>query len=248
MSAAVPNRPGRGRTDLWVVGNVLIDLMMKGVAEMPRWGEEVLATGRSEEVGGQGANLARAAARFGLVTQLTAVVGDDGPGTRIRETIEAEGIGIEGFKVVSGQTALAIAAVREDGERAFITDLGSSTTLSAEDLARQQDALHTSRAIALVGTSNLPGIDLAAAAALLTEAQGRGVLTVFDPGWGDGITSGKGVDEILQASGVFLPNRDEAEALTGRRPDRRHPRRAPGTLCRDRDRHVWCRGQRHPRW
>jgi ribokinase len=217
MSAAVPNHPGRGSTDLWVVGNVLIDLMMKGVPELPRWGEEVLATGRSEEVGGQGANLARAAARFGLATQLTAIVGDDGPGVRIRETIEAEGIGTDGFKVASGQTALAIAVVRQDGERAFITDLGASTTLGAEDLAGQQDALHTSRAIALVGTSNLPGIDLAATAALFTEARGRDVLTVFDPGWGDGITSGRGVDEILQATDVFLPNRDEAEALTGER-------------------------------
>ena len=42
-----------------MVGNVLIDLMMKGVPEIPRWGEEVLATGRSEQIGGQGANLAQ---------------------------------------------------------------------------------------------------------------------------------------------------------------------------------------------
>ncbi len=70
MSAAVPNDRGGGSTDLWVVGNVLIDLMMKGVPEIPRWGEEVLATSRSEQIGGQGANLARAAVRFGLSTQL----------------------------------------------------------------------------------------------------------------------------------------------------------------------------------
>ena len=91
MNGAVPETPHASRIDLWVVGNVLIDLMMKGVPEIPRWGEEVLATGRSEQIGGQGANLARAAVRLGLSTELAAVVGDDAPGDRIRATLEAEG-------------------------------------------------------------------------------------------------------------------------------------------------------------
>ncbi len=217
MSAAVPDDRGDGSTDLWVVGNVLIDLMMKGVPEIPRWGEEVLASGRSEQIGGQGANLARAAVRFGLSTQLMAVVGDDELGSHVRETLAAEGVRIDALKVEPGQTALAIAAVRPDGERAFITDLGSSAGLSIGDVNQHEDAIHRSRALALVGTSNLPGIDLPSASALLAEARRRGVLTVFDPGWGDGITSGRDLDAALQVTDVFLPNRDEAEALTGQR-------------------------------
>lgn len=217
MNSAVPEVAGHSRTDLWVIGNVLIDLMMKGVPEIPRWGEEVLATGRSEQTGGQGANLARAAVRLGLSTELASVVGDDEPGARIRETLEADGIGADALKVVAGQTALAIAAVRQDGERAFITDLATSANLSVEDLNRHEDAIHRSRAIALVGTSNLPGINLSSAASLLQQAHARGVMTLFDPGWGEGITSGRDVDAILRVTDMFLPNLDEAEALTGRR-------------------------------
>jgi sugar/nucleoside kinase (ribokinase family) len=215
MNGAVPEPAGRGRADLWVVGNVLIDLMMKGVPEIPRWGEEVLAAGRSEQIGGQGANLARAAARLGLATELVAVVGDDEPGTRIRETLGADGVGADALKVVTGRTALAVASVRHDGERAFITDLGSSASLTVEDLKRHEQAIHGSRAIALVGTSNLPGLSLAAAASLLERAHTNGVLTVFDPGWGEEITSGRDLDPILKVTDVFLPNRNEAEALTG---------------------------------
>jgi sugar/nucleoside kinase (ribokinase family) len=216
MNAAIPEAGEPGRTDLWVVGNVLIDLMMKGVPEIPRWGEEVLATDRSEHVGGQGANLARAAVRLGLSTELAAVVGDDRPGAQIRETLEAGGVGTDALKLVAGRTAFAIAAVRQDGERAFITDLATSASLSVEeDLHQYEEAIHRSRAIALVGTSNLPGITLAAAARLLDRAQTRGVLTVFDPGWGDAITSGSELDQILQVTDVFLPNLDEARALTG---------------------------------
>ena len=217
MNGAIREAGERGRTDLWVVGNVLIDLMMKGVPEIPRWGVEVLATDRLEQVGGQGANLARAAVRLGLSTELAAVVGDDGSGVRIRETLEADGVGADALKVVAGRTALAIAAVRPDGERAFITDLATSASLSVGDLNQHEEAIHRSRAVALVGTSNLPGINLAAAASLLERAQTRGVLTVFDPGWGNEITSGSELDQILQVTDVFLPNLDEARALTGQR-------------------------------
>jgi ribokinase len=230
MNAANPETGARGHTDLWVVGNVLIDLMMKGVPEIPRWGEEVLATDRSEHVGGQGANLARAAVRLGLSTELAAVVGDDGSGARIRETLEADGVGADALKVVAGRTAFAIAAVRQDGERAFITDLATSASLSVEDLNQHEEAIGRSRAIALVGTANLPGINMAAAASLLERAQTRGVLTVFDPGWGDAITSGSQLDQILQVTDVFLPNLDEARALTGQR-DLQATLRALGARC-----------------
>ncbi|HEX4034476.1 MAG TPA: carbohydrate kinase family protein [Solirubrobacteraceae bacterium] len=215
MNEAVGETPRSVQTDLWVVGNVLIDLMMKGVPELPTWGEEVLATGRSEQVGGQGINLARAAARLGLSTELAAVVGDDASGDLIRATLEAEAIGAHALKTETGSTAFAVAVVRPDGERAFITDLASSASFGVEDLKQHEDAILGSRSLALVGTSNLPGIDLVAAASLLKRAQAHGVLTVFDPGWGDEITAGSKLDPIFQVTDVLLPNLDEARALTG---------------------------------
>ena len=175
----------------------------------------MLAASRSQQIGGQGANLARAAVRFGLSTTLASVVGDDEPGTRIRETLAADGISTEALEVVPGNTGFAVAAVREDGERAFITDLGCSGALTVESVLQHARALKRSRSIALVGTSNLPGVSLAAAARLLAEAKGSGVLTVFDPGWGQDIRSGRDLDAILEATDVFLPNRDEAQAMTG---------------------------------
>jgi ribokinase len=231
MNGPVRAPPRHSRTDLWIVGNVLIDVMMKGVSEIPRWGAEVLATGRSEQIGGQGANLARAAVRLGLSAELAAVVGDDAPGDRIRAALEAEGIGAHALRTVTGRTAYAVAAVRQDGERAFITDLGSSASLRVDDLKRHENAIHSARTLALVGTSNLPGIDLAAAASLLERAQTRGVLTVFDPGWGDEIASWAKLDPILEVTDVFLPNLDEARALTGQR-DMGATLRALGARCR----------------
>ncbi len=117
--------------------------MMKGVPEIPRWGEEVLATGRSEQIGGQGANLARAAVRLGLSTELAAVVGDDEPGRASVRRSRPKGSVLTRSRSAAGRTAFAVAAVRPDGERAFITDLATSASLSVEDLNRHEEAIHS---------------------------------------------------------------------------------------------------------
>jgi sugar/nucleoside kinase (ribokinase family) len=216
MPAEPRQGDGRAARDLCVVGNVLIDLMMSGLADLPRWGEEVLSSGRAEEVGGQGANLARAAAHIGCSTSVLAAVGDDPAGQLIGETLRAEGIATDGIEVLAGPTALAIAAIRRDGERAFITDLGASAALTVAHVAERSTDIFDSRAVALVGTANLPGIELGAIARVLEAARGHGVITAFDPGWSDdGGPDEPGFDDVLRATDLFLPNRDEAQALTG---------------------------------
>jgi ribokinase len=206
-----------GGLDLCVVGNLVIDLIIKGVPSLPSWGHEVLGSGRSEDVGGQGANLARAAARLGLSTTIVSVVGDDGSGRRIRDTLQADGVGIGTLEVVDGDTALTVAAVRPDGERAFLTDLGCSGEMRPEVLARHWPLVRDARAVACVGTSNLPGLDATSVASVLAEVRAAGALSVFDPGWSAdyGPTAVRAMDRILGVCDLFLPNREEARAMTG---------------------------------
>jgi ribokinase len=206
-----------GTRDLCVVGNLLIDLIIKGVPVLPGWGQEAIGTGRSEDVGGQGANLARAAARLGLSTAVASVVGDDASGRRIHETLTTDGIDTTMVDQVPGDTALAVAAVRPDGERAFLTELGTSAGLTPARFARHVPAMREARAVALVGTSNLPGIDRASAAGFLAEVRAAGALSVFDPGWnGEEVpATAHDIAEVLHVTDLFLPNREEAQALTG---------------------------------
>jgi sugar/nucleoside kinase (ribokinase family) len=208
--------PGGG-LDLCVVGNLVLDLIIKGVPSLPSWGQEVLGTGRSADVGGQGANLARAAARLGLSTTIVSVVGDDESGRRIRDALQADGVGTGTLEVVDGDTALTVAAVRADGERAFLTDVGCSGEMRPEMLARRWPLVRGARAVAFVGTSNLPGLDAASVSSALAEVRAAGGLSVFDPGWSAdyGRTALREMDRILGVSELFLPNRDEAHAMTG---------------------------------
>jgi sugar/nucleoside kinase (ribokinase family) len=194
--------------DLCVVGNLLIDLIIKGVPALPKWGQEAIGTGRSDDVGGQGANLARAAAQLGLSTAVASVVGNDASGQRIRDTLQSDGIDTTMVDQVPGDTALAVAAVRPDGERAYLTPAW---------LARHAPVIRHARAVALVGTSNLPGLDQASAARLLAEVRAAGALSVFDPGWSaeEVPATAQDIAEVLRVTDLFLPNRDEAQALTG---------------------------------
>lgn len=206
------------RDGLLVTGNLLIDVILRGVEAMPVWGQEVVCSSRFEAVAGQGANLALAASRLGVSTGLIGNVGEDAAGARIRRELSEAGIGLEGVETTpGGSTAMTIAVVRPDGERAFLSDLGCLKDFDSAAMERHWSRTFEARVVALVGSSNLPGLDLEEAGRLFAEARAGGALTVFDPGWDpDGWAPGtrKGIAAVVANTDIFLPNRDEASALT----------------------------------
>jgi ribokinase len=203
---------------LCVVGNLTVDVIFRGVTGMPEWGQEVLCSSRSEAVAGQGGGLALAAARLGVRTEMIATVGEDATGQNIRTVLKRAGVGIDAVSTVAGgKTAMTIAIVRPDGERAFLSDLGCLAELDSTALAVRWAIAREAAVVALVGTSNLPGLDLDEAASLLREARRGGALTVFDPGWdpeGWPTETVEGCRTVLAETELFLPNVDEARALT----------------------------------
>jgi len=206
--------------DVCVIGNLTIDVILRGVDEIPRWGQETLSETRTESVAGQAAGMAFAGAALGARVDVVSLVGDDDSGTRIRRELREAGIGVEAVSVVpAGTTPLAVALVRRDGERAFISDLGTLGTFDVASVTQRFPEILDASVVALVGTSNLPGVDLVAAAGVLSEVRRAGALTVFDPGWdADGWSqrSVAGIRAVLAETDLFLPNLDEARALTGR--------------------------------
>lgn len=214
---AVAPRGQEAPVDLCVVGNLTIDVILRGIDAMPSWGQEVLCSEKTEVVAGQAGGMAFAATALGVRTDVVAEVGDDGAGARIRRELEAAGVGVEALRLVrDGATPMTVALVRRDGERAFVSDLGR---LHAGGTAWSppwpNDA---SKVVALVGTNNLPDLDLDDAARAFATARRAGTLTVFDPGWypqgwSDDVV--RGVRAVIGETDLFVPNLDEARALTG---------------------------------
>lgn len=206
--------------DICIIGNLTVDIIMRGIEEMPLWGQEVLSSARTESAAGQAAGMAFACATLGARTEIVAEVGEDESGARIQRDLKVAGVGVGALGVVAGGTTpLTIAVVRGDGERAFISDLGNESSFDIAAVVEQHPDVVQASVLALVGTSNLPGIDLDVAAHVLGRARSAGALTVFDSGWdqdGWSLTSVTAMQKILAETDLYLPNLDEARALTGR--------------------------------
>jgi len=210
----------RGDVDLCIVGNLTIDVIFRGITQMPQWGQEVLCDTRTEAVAGQAGGMAFACAKLGVRTEVVADVGEDAAGERIRRELGAAAVGVEAVATVpGGTTPTTVALVRPDGERAFLSDLGCLRPIDARSMVQRWPRQFTSSVVALVGTSNLLDLDVRSAADLLGQVRRAGALTVFDPGWDPGGWSDdtvEGIRAVLAETDVFLPNLDEARALTGR--------------------------------
>jgi ribokinase len=212
-----PHRTGVG---LCVVGNLTIDVILRGVTAMPEWGQEAVCHDRTESVAGQAGTVAFAASAMGIVTDVVSAVGDDASGARILDELSGSGVNVDAVAVApGGTTPMTVALVRRDGERAFVSDLGILPGIDVVASATKWVAARPAGVVALVGTSNLPNLDREAAVELFRVARREGALTVFDPGWdphGWPKETIAHVNTILTETDLFLPNLDEARALTGK--------------------------------
>ncbi|HEX5500588.1 MAG TPA: PfkB family carbohydrate kinase, partial [Thermomicrobiales bacterium] len=91
-----------------VVGNLNIDLIVRGVPALPRWGQEVAGTSHAAASAGQGGNLAMALGRLGVATSLVANVGDDLFGQQIRDDLAASGVEAAAVETAAGATGITV--------------------------------------------------------------------------------------------------------------------------------------------
>jgi sugar/nucleoside kinase (ribokinase family) len=207
------------RAAIVVVGNLNDDLMLLDVPGLPAWGQELLVERHSVATAGQAGYLAMALGALGRSVSCVSAVGDDQRGRAI--VAELERFGIDATHVTSvpdTPTGLTVALVRPDGERAFVSDLGASRTLAADTVANAVAALPAPGMLAMVGLFNTPALGIDDAAEVMRLAHSRGALTMFDPGWdpaGWPADTRNAVLAALEHVDVFLPNADEAYALTG---------------------------------
>lgn len=210
MSDAVPS--------LCIAGNLNLDLMISGVRQLPRWGEEQFGSNRRSVTSGQAGYMGIAAAKLGTKVSIIGVVGGDDDGSKILDDLEHEGIDCTGIARLAGQsTGLSVAIIREDGERCFVSEIGASAGFTAQRIDAHWSAVETVRALAIVGIFNTPSLRLEEVHARLRKARDLGVTTVFDSGWD---TAGwpeetrRKIIDLLSCVDLFLPNEDEALALT----------------------------------
>lgn len=214
-----------------ILGNLNVDLMITGIKRLPQWGEEQFGIDRRSVTSGQAGYMALAAAALGASVTLVGVVGDDEDGHRIRKDLVDHGVDCAGVTQVKDRaTGLTVAIIREDGERCFVSDVGASASFDAGIIEFNWHLIIRARAMAIVGIFNTPSLALDDIHSSFSRARQAGVVTIFDPGWdaaGWQADTRRKTMDILSSVDLFLPNEDEALAIT----DSSHLDDALNRLC-----------------
>jgi ribokinase len=210
-------------SELLILGNLNLDLVLGPLAEWPAEGTETLVASSSWRVGGNAGNAALTGAALGVPLRLLSTVGDDLPGQWLQAQLPG---GQTDLRPVARPTSVTVALTHPGGERSFITHLGHLETLAWADLA---SGVGRPAAALLAGGFLTPALRRSYPAVLRQLVKG-GAAVALDPGWPPGGFTPAVRQEVLG----WLPwvqhlliNAAEASGLTGEVD----PQRAAGQLA-----------------
>ena len=197
--------------DILVAGEINPDLILSGNVT-PEFGQvEKLVNSAVLTVGSSSAIFACEAARLGLKVAFVGVCGVDIFGRFMLDEMSKRGVDVSNIVIIpGGQTGLSI-ILAQGADRAILTYPGLIPALTAtevtNDLLRRSRHLHI--ASYFLQTALQPGLP-----DLFARAHALGLTTSLDTNW-DPSGEWRGFDELLCRVDVFLPNENEALALTG---------------------------------
>ncbi len=198
--------------DLIVPGELNPDLILTDPNLEPRFGQaEVLVADAALTPGSSSVIFACGAARLGLKVAFIGVVGDDLFGRFMLEALQTRGVDTRYVIVDPGQkTGLTVILNRVD-DRAMLTHLGAINALRVEQIP--DELLSQARHLHLASYFLQTGLQ-ADVPDLFQRARSLGLSTSIDTNW-DPEERWAGVHDLLPLVNVFLPNENEAMALTG---------------------------------
>ena len=201
-------------TNIHVLGDLNLDIILSGLEGLPSFGEETLASGCVMKPGGSAANVAIMLAVNDCPVRLFAQVGNDQAGKFLLQDLLTFGIDTETISVSKqGATGLTV-SLTFPKDRMYITHPGIVRTTSRKHLVDRYIEPHTHL--------HLTSYFLQAAlrreiGTILRSAKTAGMSTSLDPG---GDTNGQwdisDLREHLQFLDYFMPNSDEIRAMTDR--------------------------------
>jgi ribokinase len=195
------------RAEILIVGSVNVDFVVR-VARLPRAGETVTGGEFSRHHGGKGANQAVAAARFGALVRFVGAVGDDDLGRAATGELSAEGIDAEAVvSLAEGPTGVALIVVDDVGENQIAVASGANALLDGSLVEAAIARMDLSSRAVFLANLEIPDEALMAGA---REAHRRGLRLVINPAPARSLPP-----ELLAMRPVLVPNRGEAETLTG---------------------------------
>lgn len=202
-------------------GILVADVFVPPVERLPDAGELLATADFLIEPGGCAANVAVALRKLGVAVSLSGRVGDDLFGEMVRRDLSVLGIDTTGVLTTPelGTSKTVILTVAGE-DRRFLHTFGANALLAARDIASPE--FETARVIYIGGYWILPALREEELAPHLEAARARGakiILDVVAPA--GGVPSLEATSHLLPHVDYFVPNVDEAHALTGEDEPRR---------------------------
>ena len=197
--------------DLLVLGDANPDLVLRGGVVVPVFGQaERLVDEARLSLGGSGAIMACGAARLGLRVAFAGVVGDDLFGSFVRDELIGRGVGVEGLIVDPDRPTGLTVVLSTPGDRAMLTSAGTIGALRAAlvDPVLLRRARHVHVSSYFLQTALAPDLP-----ELLAAARAGGATTSLDPNWDPSGRWDSGIQALLPAIDLLLPNETEATLL-----------------------------------
>jgi sugar/nucleoside kinase (ribokinase family) len=198
--------------DVLVVGDLNIDLILSGIPRLPEFGEEVLASGLAQRLGGSAANFAVCCARLGMSVAFVANAGADEFGNFLCAKLEEWGVATDYVRRLSDTSTGITVSLSGPRDRAFVTCVGTINSLEAADVPLE--ILGRSRHVH-IGSYFLQTKLQGGLPALVAAAHEAGASVSLDTGFDPEESWDGGLLELLCEVDIFLPNEVEAQAITG---------------------------------
>jgi sugar/nucleoside kinase (ribokinase family) len=181
---------------------------------MPVPGELVLTPRMHLTTGGHASNVSTDLARLGRKVEAVGVVGEDVFGDFVRQTLTKAGVSCTHLRRSKNYPTSGTLVINCQGEdRRFIHNVGASADFTGEDLT--PDLIRKGRVLYLGGYCLCPELTPENVARAFHAAREAGVVTVLDVVIADPKTAWEQLRPVLPYTDVFLPNADEAQAITG---------------------------------
>jgi len=197
--------------DILVAGEINPDLVLTGDV-VPAFGQvEKLVDSASLSIGSSSAIFAAGAARLGLKVGFIGICGDDLFGRFMLDEMKRRQVDTAPV-IVDPSVGTGMSVILSPvGDRAILTYMGAIDRLRAgqvtDELLARSRHLHV--ASYFLQTAMQPGLP-----DLFRRARSHGLTISLDPNW-DPSGEWRGFDVLLPLVDVFLPNENEAKALTG---------------------------------
>jgi sugar/nucleoside kinase (ribokinase family) len=200
--------------DCLSVGILVADHGCVPIDHAPAAGELVLTDGLSLSIGGCAANAAIDLARVGVKVGVVGSVGQDVFGQFIVETLESGGVETNSVRRLTGVGTSGTLIVNVRGQdRRFVHTMGANARFTAANIPLER--VRAAKVLYVGGYLLMPALVAEELAEVFRQARRWGVKTVLDivlPGPGDHLSQ---LAPVLRETDLFLPNTDEAAAITG---------------------------------